>query len=136
MENTDIILQTCENISNELTLVKNSVVENITGGVVANIEPTITNNIKSNYSQYITKIAIFLSIDEKYIPFVLLLILLIIVGISIYVYNKYFKKTDSQVLTISKYNDDNESNKNNDDEEDDLLSEEMNESEKNDTEDS
>jgi hypothetical protein len=139
MENTDIILQTCENISNELTCVKNSVVENITGGVVANVENGFTSRIKNNYSQYITKIAIFLSIPEKYIPIILLILLGIIIAIAYFVYNKYFKNTNSPVLTITKYTEDNKSdnNKDNDDNEDDndddLPSED--ETEKNESED-
>ena len=113
MENSDIILQTCEHISNELTTnVKNSIVDNISGGVVDTIDTTFSNKIKNSYSQYITKISVFLSVSENTVKYLLIFALLVLVCLVAYhIYKKYFKNTDTQILTISKYNsNENESN--------------------------
>ena len=106
MENTDVILQTCENISNELAIMNKSIVNNTIGGEIEK-NNSFTETVKNNYSHYITQIGVFLSIDSKYVPILLLLLFLIIIGITYYIYNKYFKQSDISILSIEKYNDNN-----------------------------
>jgi len=115
MENSDIILETCKNISNELTIIGNNSHIKLTDNIVEKLIPiggkiNTFENLKNNYSFYAEKICSFFNISSSYFPLLLVLIFILLIIISFFIYNKFFNYSLAPIITITKY-ENNESDK-------------------------